>query len=203
LSNILGRAALNEFTYGFSMNRITNTPNPEATRPSALRIAEIFPLNRQNVIPNVTITGYGAIGVGTQLNNANPVFTFRDDYSILVGRHSLKMGAEVIRTQKFSTSYDNMQGSFSFNGSRSGNAFADFLLGEAFNYTENEIEEKGTSSPPTTSSTPRTTGRRGATFRSTTVCATTSWKAGTAAPRNMTASRLSFREFTILPRLPA
>ena len=49
----------------------------------------------------------------------------------------------MIRTQKFSTSYDNMQGSFSFNGSRSGNAFADFLLGEAFNYTENEIEEKG------------------------------------------------------------
>jgi hypothetical protein len=143
LSNILGRAALNEFTYGFSMNRITNTPNPEATRPSALRIAEIFPLNQQNVIPNVSITGYGAIGVGGQLNNVNPVFTFRDDYSILVGRHSLKLGAEVIRTQKFSTSYDNMQGSFTFNGSRSGNAFADLLLGEAFNYTENEIEEKG------------------------------------------------------------
>ena len=143
LSNILGRAALNEFTYGFSMNRITNTPNPEATRPSALRIPEIFPLNRQNVIPDVAITGYGGIGTGNQLNNVNPVFTFRDDYSILVGRHSFKLGAEVIRTQKFSTSYNNMQGSFSFNGSRSGNAFADFLLGEAFNYTENEIEEKG------------------------------------------------------------
>src|SRR5206468_7991027 len=46
LSTILGRTALNEFTYGFSMNRITNTPDPEATRPSGLRIPEIYPVNR-------------------------------------------------------------------------------------------------------------------------------------------------------------
>jgi len=144
VTNIFGPTVVNEFTFGFSMNRISQQPGPEATKPADLRIPEIFPGNFNNVIPDVTLAlGFSGIGSGAQLNNVNPVYTYKNDLSFQAGNHGLKAGMEIIRPQKFSTSYSDMQGVFNFNGSATGHPIADFLLGRAFQYTENEVHEKG------------------------------------------------------------
>ncbi len=144
LSNILGPGSLNEFTFGFSMNRITTIPASAANRSAAgLTIPEIFPANTNNVIPTITLAqGFGAIGVGGQLNNVNPVFTYKDDFWRQIKNHSLKLGVQLIRFQKFTVTAPDLQGSFNFNGGVTGNAVADFLLGRAFTYNEVEQREK-------------------------------------------------------------
>ncbi|MGH9631314.1 MAG: hypothetical protein ACRD7E_23670, partial [Bryobacteraceae bacterium] len=82
--------------------------------------------------------GFAGLGVGNPLNNDNPIHTFKNDLSWTRGSHTLKFGAEIIRHFKDSINYSNEQGNFNFNGAVTGNAFADFLLGRAFTYTEND-----------------------------------------------------------------
>lgn len=137
LTTIFNPTTLNEFTVGFSMNKITQLPGPLAVRPTGLTIQKVFPANPLNVIPDINLAqGFGNIGVGGLTNNANPVFTFRDDLSHQINKHSLKMGFEFLRIDKFGKNFGNLQGSFNFNAGATGNAVADFLLGKAFNYTE-------------------------------------------------------------------
>lgn len=143
LTTILSQRSVNEFTFGFSMNRITRIPFAVARRPSALTVPEIFPPNLNNVIPTINLSqGFGAIGVGDQLNNVNPLYTYKDDFSHLIKNHNVKLGLEVIRLQKFTLTAPDLQGNFTFNGGATGHAVADFLLGEAFSYTEVEQREK-------------------------------------------------------------
>src|SRR5205085_970815 len=83
------------------------------------------------------IVGYGTIGADASVNNDNNVYEYRDDLSRQIGNHSLKAGFEFLRIQKFDRYiYANHQGTFTFNGTATGNPLADLLLGDAFEYTE-------------------------------------------------------------------
>jgi len=134
--------AINLFTFGYSFNEITNEPRG-GERPSGLSIPEAYPSNQFKLVPNVTLAqGFASIGAGDALNNSNPIYTWKDDFSLNRGRHSLKFGAELIHHRKKSISYTNEQGSFNFNGGVTGNAVADLLLGRAFTYTENDADQQ-------------------------------------------------------------
>jgi len=134
--------AINLFTFGYSFNEITNEPRG-GQRPSGLSIPEAYPSNQFKLVPNVTLAqGFASIGTGDVLNNSNPIYTWKDDFSLNRGRHSLKFGAELIHHRKKSISYTNEQGSFNFNGGVTGNAVADLLLGRAFTYTENDADQQ-------------------------------------------------------------
>ena len=148
--NVIGRltwnpapSTVNVFTYGFSRNAITQFPIPSAVNRAGLSIAEVLPGNRYNAIPDVTLSGYGTIGVGSSTNNANNIFEWRDDLTHVVGSHSLKFGFDFIRLQKFVYTGTNSQGAFTFNGSVTGNAVADLLLGDGFSYTEASLAPNG------------------------------------------------------------
>lgn len=138
LTTVVTPTTVNLFTFGYSFNQISNGPKG-GIRPADLTIPEAFPSNPFKMVPDVTLAqGYAGMGVGGLLQNDNPIYTFKDDFSISRGRHSLKFGAEVIHHQKTEVSFDNEQGTFNFNGNRTGHAVADFLLGRAFTYTEND-----------------------------------------------------------------
>jgi hypothetical protein len=138
LTSVISPSVVNLFTYGYSFNAISNTPLA-GERPAGLNIPEAFPSNEFNRIPDLTFAqGFAGMGVGNPLNNDNPIHTFKDDFSWTRGRHTLKLGAEIIRHYKDSINYANEQGVFNFNGGVTGNAFADFLLGRAFTYVEND-----------------------------------------------------------------
>lgn len=141
LATVISPQMVNQFTFGYSFNRISNTPRG-GMRPNGLNITEAFSSNTFNLIPNINLAqGYAGIGVGDVLNNSNPIFTFKEDFSLSFTKHNLKFGAEIIRHRKKSISYAQEQGVFSFNGNVTGHAVADFLLGRAFSYSENDADK--------------------------------------------------------------
>ena len=81
---------MNVFTFGYSRNAITQIPVLSAVSRAGLSIPEVFPGNFYDSIPNVTLTGYGNIGVGGLTNNVNNVYEWRDDLNHIRGNHSLK-----------------------------------------------------------------------------------------------------------------
>lgn len=82
-------------------------------------------------IPNASISGY----VGTGETFANPKLLYRSPAlqshtMVDLAGHSLRFGVEAFRRyQDFTTVNASNQGSFSFTGLLTGNAFADFMLG--------------------------------------------------------------------------
>jgi hypothetical protein len=131
------------FTDGFSRNTITESPVPSAVSRAGLNIPEIFPTNFYNSLPIVSLTGFGGIGVGGLTNNANNVYEWKDDLTHIAGNHSLKFGFDFMRLEKFSFAQNNTEGTFTFNGSATGNAVADMLLGDPFSYTEASSSPNG------------------------------------------------------------
>jgi hypothetical protein len=138
LTTIASPEAANLLTFGYSFNKISNLPLG-GQRTAGLHIPEVFPSNQFNLIPNISIAnGFAGLGTGDVLNNSNPIYTWKDDFSWSRGRHSLKFGTELIYHSKAQINYGNEQGSFNFNGGVTGNGLADFLIGRAFTYTEND-----------------------------------------------------------------
>lgn len=82
-------------------------------------------------VPFVTITGYAPLG------NPYPVpqprgetnFNALDNISIQRANHALKFGVDYLKMLLNETFTTAGRGAFTFNGSRTGNAMADFLLG--------------------------------------------------------------------------
>jgi len=134
---------VNVFTAGFSRNAITTYPTGAATTREGLNIPEVLPGNLFHAPPDISISGYSNIGVGAPLSNVNNIFEWKDDLTHVVGNHTLKTGMDILRLQKFDFGGVNTQGAFSFNGNFTGNAAADFLLGDAFNYTESSLNPNG------------------------------------------------------------
>jgi hypothetical protein len=140
LSTVLGSSAVNQFTFGYSFSAVSNFPRA-GERPSQLSIPEAFPSNSYNQVPNVTLAqGFAGIGMGTALQTTNPIFTYKDDLSWTLGAHTLKFGAEVLWHAYGYLNHDNEQGTFNFDAGATGHSVADFLIGRAFTYTENDAD---------------------------------------------------------------
>ncbi len=143
LSTVATPAVVNLFTFGYSYNQISNHLLG-GFRPQGLRIPEAFAGNTYNRIPDITFAqGFAGLGVGGALNNDNPIYTWKDDLSINRGRHTIKIGGEMILHIKGQIDNGGEQGAFNFNAGVTGNAFADFLVGRAFTYTESD-QDPGT-----------------------------------------------------------
>jgi hypothetical protein len=99
--------------------------------PSGAQIGYFYPdANPANTIPNISVAGYDSIGVGSlPINASDGEGIINDDFSILVGKHSLQAGAFYIFGIKNQNSGDATQGNFSFNGTYTGSGAADYLLG--------------------------------------------------------------------------
>lgn len=136
-AHIFSPTLLNQATIGYSRNAITQSPDSAGQRPQGLTIPTLYNANLYNLIPTITISGYSSIGAQGLTNNTNNVYTWRDDVTKQLQNHSLKAGFNILRIQKFDRfPYGGQAGSFSFTGSATGNALADFLTGHAFSYVE-------------------------------------------------------------------
>ncbi len=90
-------------------------------------------------VPSVSIGGAYSLNLGvvsTAINQVNNTYQLADVFSKVVGRHSLKFGGEVRKLQvnEFNISFPN--GSYGFDGSETGNAFADYLIGAPSGFTQ-------------------------------------------------------------------
>jgi hypothetical protein len=97
-------------------------------------------------IPSIALsgsTGSNYTAGWTPWNNEANDYQIRDDVSWTKGAHQFKIGFSWMLYKKVQSYFTNTQGNFTFNGSFTGNDFADYLLGYAQQYTENAIQASG------------------------------------------------------------
>jgi hypothetical protein len=87
-------------------------------------------------IENITFNSYTIGTPITNLTQANNTFALIDNFSKVIGTHSLKMGAQVSIEQVNVNPNPTFNGAFTFYGSETGSDFADFLIGVPSNYNQ-------------------------------------------------------------------
>lgn len=124
-SNIVNSATVAEM---FDKPRLHASAAPI---PSGAKIGYFYPTaNPSNTVPNIGIAGYSPIGVGPlPINASDGEGIINDDFSILLGKHSLQAGAFYIFGIKNQNSGQATQGNFNFGGTYTGSGTADYLLG--------------------------------------------------------------------------
>ena len=80
-------------------------------------------------LPNINIAGYFNLGSTDSFSEHPNIYTLGNTVRWFRGKHSISMGGEWERTEMFNRGSSANQGTFTFDGSVSRNAWADFLLG--------------------------------------------------------------------------
>jgi hypothetical protein len=130
---------VNEARFGYNRLYATVTPRSEGKNlATEFGITGVPSDPQSNGLTVVGITGFTSLGDSFDTRRGQNVFHLLDNLTIIVGRHSLKMGFEHRRTQFNLGQGSSPRGSYTYNGvfsqnpssrTGSGNAFADFLLG--------------------------------------------------------------------------
>lgn len=144
-TKILSAAAVNEFRAGFLRN-VNSIGQPHG----GLGV----PLQSQGFVTGVGTSGivvqapnfegvenivFPSFVMGvpvTNVNQWNNTFYLSDAVSKVAGPHTLKLGFQFHTDQVNELPNGTFNGTFSIDGSETGNAFADFLLGFPSNYTQ-------------------------------------------------------------------
>ncbi|HVH85638.1 MAG TPA: TonB-dependent receptor [Terriglobales bacterium] len=146
-SHIINPRLLNEIAFNYNGNRINIIPKGIYTAPSGFTFNRLFTgPNALNRIPSINLSG----STGTNytvtwepwVNKADD-YQIRDDVSWSTGKHQFKYGGSWALYKKIQDVFASTQGSFAFDGSYTGNDFADFLLGYAHSYSEDAVHDNG------------------------------------------------------------
>ncbi len=145
LTHSFSPSMINYFSFSIGKNSIQGTPDVSViTRPAlGLTFPEIYPANRSDVGPQINVSGFAGYNAGDRLKNGNGTFTWRDDFSKVIGSHTLKFGTQITRARKNENTNVRDEGVVTFNTSAaksSKNVIADVLLGNFQNYTETEAD---------------------------------------------------------------
>ena len=149
LTSTFGPRIVNEATFSFSGNKITDSLGGRYNSSVTVPNAELFPENNSQLPPVIDVTSQPTIGspqlVHVQYKNWNP----KDNLTIISGSHTYKMGFDISWESKDENAASLTQGRYAFTGlqtrnpsaSSGGIGLADFLLGRASGataYTEPE-----------------------------------------------------------------
>lgn len=148
LTESISPTVVNEITLQYDGNRLLIGPTG-LTSNSGVSIPQYFAGDNLNRLPNIQVQGNYGINYGAYWQpwwNAYNAYQGGDDLTFTKGNHNLKFGGSFMYFAKNQDGFTNTEGTFTFNGSatappianpnNSGNAFADFLLGDASNYAE-------------------------------------------------------------------
>ncbi|HEY3841234.1 MAG TPA: carboxypeptidase-like regulatory domain-containing protein [Bryobacteraceae bacterium] len=140
---VLSPRSTNEIQYSFKIfdvNLLLQDKSATAARPSGMNIQDFYPgANSFNLVPNITF-GQGWGPIGTSVLPLSPATDdtriLSDNYSYVLGKHVLQAGGMWFHYTKNQAVNNQTQGSYSFSGIFTGDAMADFLLGEAATYSQ-------------------------------------------------------------------
>ena len=101
----------------------------------------IVPLSPQTEgVESVDFNNF-SIGTNTnELKQVNNTFQWRDNFSKVVGTHTINVGAEFHYDQVNTNPIAQLNGNFIFFGSTTGNDFEDFLLGLPSQYNQSQLQ---------------------------------------------------------------
>jgi hypothetical protein len=120
---------LNSFHATFDRRRDNRGAAPNLFSPVSLGV------NMFNLLPNfinLTISNYFSVGCGTcapgffNVNN----YQLSDDVTWIHGRHQMAFGVDARKVQLNIANNQQVNGQFTFNGTSTGDALADFMLGK-------------------------------------------------------------------------
>jgi hypothetical protein len=145
---------INEVAFNYNGNRINIIPFAGAGL-SSLAIPSGYDAtnsrlfsgpNNLDRIPNIDLNG--STGTHFEISswpwrNKADDYQIRDDVSWTKGAHQLKMGGSWALYKKVQDLFGQTQGGFGFDGTFTGNDFADFLLGNAKSYQELAVQDHG------------------------------------------------------------
>jgi hypothetical protein len=132
LTTTISPNMFNEFSFQYSSNAITSKygDNVRNTRAAlGLNIPEIYPENRESLLPQVTVSGLALLGANQLFDNSYKNFTFAENLTWQKGEHQLKGGVLVAMEQKDELSGSATQGAFVFGAGGGRTAFQNFLTG--------------------------------------------------------------------------
>ena len=145
LTYTISPTLLNEIAFNFNGNWIDLTPIGIYQKPSGWSATQLFNNNILNRLPTVQIQGsYGVNYDPASWPWRNAAFDkqLRDDVSWTRGQHNLHFGGQFMRYAKNQDIFGDTQGNYTFNGSFTGNAVADLLLGYSNSYNELDLEDR-------------------------------------------------------------
>ena len=134
---------INEVAFDYAYNLIESEFLGTATRANTpgFTSPQLFDSNF-GALPSITISGVQGLAFQAPANIENPSYTLRDNLTWVAGSHTFKFGAFFSREAKNENAQNAVNGSYNFDGTRTGNAFADFLLGLPNTYTEAQNERR-------------------------------------------------------------
>ncbi|MDQ1471000.1 MAG: hypothetical protein QOJ99_2480 [Bryobacterales bacterium] len=141
ISHVFSPTTINFFSFSLSHDIIVGSPHNDVLKRSTLGLTfpEIYPANRFGVGPDLNISGFSGYNAGDRIKKNNSIFQWRDDFSKVIGTHSLKMGAQITRSRTDENIRFSDEGAVTFSTSAKNttkNVIADVLLGNFQNYTE-------------------------------------------------------------------
>ena len=90
-------------------------------------------------VENLVFNNFSSGTNTNELKQANNTFQWLDNFSKVVGRHTIKLGAEFHYDQVNVNPIAQFNGNFLFTGSETGLDFADFLLGIPSQYNQSQL----------------------------------------------------------------
>jgi len=150
---------LNEFVASYTADHIFLTALNNPALPANFPMGVLFANGQGGKLPALSLGSnpqYGTDGSMTAdtgyfpWNNANPVYTYRDNVTKIVGTHTLQFGAYVAFAQKNEENSPYIQGILTFDssntsipgGGSTGNAFADLLTGRVSEFSQVNLQAK-------------------------------------------------------------
>lgn len=144
----LGSTALNEFR--FSYLRDANDLGKPVGGVGVSLASQGFEVGpgTPGIVPlspkteGVESVGFNSYTIGTNTNELNQIgntFQWLDNFSKVIGTHTLKFGAEFHYDQINVNAIAQFNGSFLFFGTETGSDFADFLLGIPSQYNQSQL----------------------------------------------------------------
>jgi hypothetical protein len=141
---------IGEFRWGFykaNDKKLEHTADSNRDRAPGLNIPELFPFNAQNRIPGLGFAqGYAGISLPWPFHNYAYGMPFEGHLTWIKGAHTIRWGIGIMREGKgevASATGNLTNGAFNFDGSATGDALADFMVGRAFSYTETATDPFG------------------------------------------------------------
>lgn len=145
---------LNEFVASYTADHIFLTAINNPPLPAGFPMGVLFKNGQGGKLPAISLGNNVAYGGGFSAdtgyfpwNNANPVYTYRDNLTKIIGTHTLQFGFYAAFAQKNEQNSPYIQGILTFDSSNksipsTGNAFADLLTGRVAQFSQVNLQAK-------------------------------------------------------------
>jgi hypothetical protein len=110
------------------------------TAPGSLGIIQSGPPGRKEVLPKINLNNFNFGPTSASLFMPLTTYMISDGFSKVWGSHSVKIGGEYRYLQLNARNVYAPTGNFTFNGTETGNDYADFLLGAPTNFVQASLQ---------------------------------------------------------------